>query len=197
TRFINDPEHKDNQAMYVARLSNEVDRLEKTLGGLVELVRVQAIEDTMHTISFESILEQLKTEFDETLQEATASIETNFEAYPSIVYLKAFLLIIFRNLLSNALKYRSDNHALQITISSEKSDRFVLLKFKDNGQGIDLKKNGKNLFKPFKQLSPKTDGIGLGLHLVKYTVERNGGKIEVESKPDHGTNFLVYLKEYR
>jgi two-component system CheB/CheR fusion protein len=197
TRFINDPEHLDNQPMYVNRLGNEVDRLEKTLGGLVELVRVQSIEDTIRVNSFQSILEQVKAEFEEMLKETDAHIETHFEAYPKVAYLQAFLLIIFRNLLSNALKYRLAKHPLQITISTEKINRFVLLRFQDNGQGIDLKKNGKHLFKPFKQLSHKVDGIGLGLHLVKYTVEQNGGRIEVESNPGQGTTFLVYLHEYK
>lgn len=197
TTFLNDPDHRNNQAAYLLRLTTEVERLEKTLNGLVELIRVQSMEEHIRLVTFQAVLDQLKTEFEHPLSHSQARIEAHFEACPSISYIKGYLMIIIRNLLSNAIKYRAPDRPLEIRLSTEKQEGFVLLTFSDNGQGIDLPKNGKNLFKPFKQLSNNVEGIGLGLHLIKYTIERNGGRIEVKSKPGTGTTFLVYLRHYK
>jgi signal transduction histidine kinase len=196
TTFLNDPNQQQNQTTYLNRLTSEVDRLEKTLNGLVELIRVQNMEENIRMVAFTEILDSLKEEFAYKLKECNGLIHADFSGVPTIGYIKAYLLIILRNLLSNAIKYRSPDRQLDIQLGIVKHENYVLLTFSDNGQGIDLKKNGKNLFKPFKQLSNKVEGIGLGLHLIKYTIERNGGKIELESRPGVGTTFRVYLKEY-
>jgi len=197
TTLLNAPDHYHNQAAYLVHLTNEVERLEKTLNGLVELIRVQSMEENIRLVTFQAVLDQLKIEFEHSLSHSQARINAHFEAHPSISYIKGYLLIIIRNLLSNAIKYRAPDRTLEIRLSTEKQEGFVLLTFSDNGQGIDLPKNGKKLFKPFKQLSNHVEGIGLGLHLIKYTIERNGGKIEVKSQPGVGTTFLVYLKSYQ
>jgi signal transduction histidine kinase len=52
------------------------------------------------------------------------------------------------------------------------------------------------LFKPFMRLTKKAEGKGMGLYLVKNMIERNGGRIEVESTINNGTTFTCYLKKY-
>lgn len=102
-----------------------------------------------------------------------------------------------RNLISNAIKYRQPDRALKITITSRPvDDTCTLLTVADNGIGIDLDKHGQHLFKPFKRFDSKTEGKGIGLHVIKNMVERNGGKIEISSTPGEGVRFDVYLKEY-
>jgi two-component system CheB/CheR fusion protein len=76
-------------------------------------------------------------------------------------------------------------------------DGFVLLTVRDNGMGMNLNKYKQHLFKPFTRFTNKASGKGLGLHLVKNMVEKNGGKIQVESATENGTTFYLYLKEYK
>ncbi|MEX2336485.1 MAG: HAMP domain-containing sensor histidine kinase, partial [Fulvivirga sp.] len=69
--------------------------------------------------------------------------------------------------------------------------------FSDNGIGIDLKEHGKNLFQPFKRFSQQATGKGIGLSIIKSMIEKNNGKIEVESAPGEGSTFLCYLCPYK
>jgi signal transduction histidine kinase len=63
----------------------------------------------------------------------------------------------------------------------------------DNGMGIDLEKNKKYLFQPFKRICEEEQGTGIGLFMIKRMVEKYGGKIDLESKPDVGTTFRFTL----
>jgi signal transduction histidine kinase len=61
---------------------------------------------------------------------------------------------------------------------------------------MDLNEIGDDIFKPFMKFNKKTEGRGIGLHIVKGMVEKNGGCIKVKSRPGEGTCFEVFLKEY-
>lgn len=84
---------------------------------------------------------------------------------------------------------------LQIIITLSEKDRYYLLSFKDNGLGIDLKKNGEKLFGMYKTFHRNPDARGIGLFITKNQVEALGGKIEVESAPNEGSTFTVFIKK--
>jgi signal transduction histidine kinase len=99
-------------------------------------------------------------------------------------------------MISNAIKYRAPDWALQLTIAAHREEGFVVITFADNGRGIDLTRTGHKLFKPFYQVDPRQEGSGMGLHIVKSMLHKNGGKVAVSSQPGHGTTFTAYLKEF-
>ena len=136
-----------------------------------------------------------RTELTEESSEADAKYIISFEK-EEICYVAPFMKSIMRNLLSNALKYRSNKRPLVIEVSTKPAGQLMLLEVKDNGIGLDLKRYGKKLFKPFERLTKQASGQGLGLHLVKTMVERNGGYIEVDGSEDMGMCFRLYLKPY-
>ncbi|MFW5831377.1 MAG: ATP-binding protein, partial [Prolixibacteraceae bacterium] len=77
-------------------------------------------------------------------------------------------------------------------------NNYTLLTIKDNGTGIDMDQNGKQLFSPFQRFNKKkVKGTGIGLYIVKSIIEKNDGYIEVESTPGEGTAFYCYLKPYK
>ncbi|MGF1924906.1 MAG: ATP-binding protein, partial [Bacteroidia bacterium] len=78
-----------------------------------------------------------------------------------------------------------------ITISSEKLANGCELSFKDNGMGIDLKKDGEQLFGLYKRFHPHIEGKGMGLFMVKAQVEALGGNIRVSSAVNKGATFKV------
>jgi signal transduction histidine kinase len=101
-----------------------------------------------------------------------------------------------QNLISNAIKYRHPGRKPHITVSTSCTSEFIVLTISDNGLGFDIEAVQNNLFRPFKRFHQETSGMGVGLYIIKYMVERNGGKIEVASKTDEGTQFILYLKPY-
>lgn len=103
---------------------------------------------------------------------------------------------IILNLLSNAVKFTPAGGSIQINIYCQNDE--VLISVKDTGIGISLKKQ-EAIFKRFvqvdKSLSRNREGSGIGLSLVKALVELLNGTINVISKPNEGTEFIIKLPE--
>jgi signal transduction histidine kinase len=101
---------------------------------------------------------------------------------------------IFRNLLTNALKFTPQNGMVMVGLSA--TDGFCCISVKDNGLGIN-RENLKKLFEIDSSHKTKgTDkepGTGLGLILCQEFISRHGGRIEVESEPGKGSEFRVLL----
>ncbi|MFN8889072.1 MAG: sensor histidine kinase, partial [Cyclobacteriaceae bacterium] len=103
---------------------------------------------------------------------------------------------IFRNLISNAIKYRdfnkNDSHIrIMIKIAP---DRASIL-FEDNGIGIS-KADLTKIFDMFYRASEQSDGSGLGLYIVKNAVDKLGGILKVTSEIGKGTSFELKLPNY-
>jgi PAS domain S-box-containing protein len=105
---------------------------------------------------------------------------------------KAYLYSIFYNLLTNAIKYKSESTP-DISISATASDERAVIKIADNGIGINLKKHGEDIFKPYKRFETSVEGKGLGLFLVKSHVEALNGTLLIESEFGVGTTFTIIL----
>ncbi|MEM7297346.1 MAG: tetratricopeptide repeat-containing sensor histidine kinase [Bacteroidota bacterium] len=103
---------------------------------------------------------------------------------------------IFRNLINNAIKFTPEGGEVKIQAEVDNASGFGVIKVSDTGVGIPADKVGK-LFELNARVSTKgtsgEKGLGLGLQLVAEFVAMNKGKIEVDSKPDQGTTFTVFL----
>ena len=101
---------------------------------------------------------------------------------------------VLLNLISNAIKYNSDDGS--VTITSEEIDGSRLkIKVRDTGPGIKPESLSK-LFTPFERLGAEQTGVegtGLGLALSKRLIEMMGGSIGVENNPDRGATFWMEL----
>ncbi|MCG6186901.1 hybrid sensor histidine kinase/response regulator [Maribellus maritimus] len=106
------------------------------------------------------------------------------------------LKIVFRNILSNAIKFTPEKG--KITISASESDGRIKVDIKDSGVGIPEESISK-LFDQTQHLTTygtnRESGSGLGLILCKDFVERNDGTIQVESEVGKGTTFSLFLSE--
>jgi signal transduction histidine kinase len=107
---------------------------------------------------------------------------------------RQMLRAILRNLLSNAIKFTPENG--KIVINSSLSDSYVQIEVQDTGIGlteIELKKLF-NIEEDVSQIGNSPEkGTGLGLLLCKELVEKHGGKIWVESKPEIGSKFYFTM----
>jgi signal transduction histidine kinase len=101
---------------------------------------------------------------------------------------------IFRNLISNAIKYRRIDSGIvpEIFIKIHVDNLRADISFSDNGIGIDENDLAK-IFEMFYRATVQSDGSGIGLYIVKNAVDKLGGKISVASKFGHGTRFNIIL----
>ena len=101
--------------------------------------------------------------------------------------------ILFNNLMSNAIRYHDmakDEPFIKVSVTVEKDQ--TILEVSDNGRGIE-EDYLENIFEMFFRAATDSQGSGLGLYIVKETVEKLKGSISVASKPLVGTTFSIQI----
>jgi len=168
--------------------------LENVISDLNKIIDIRFDKfSSWENVSLESELSLIRLSLHSFLEKNAATVETNFQVQ-QVKSIKSYVNSILYNFISNALQYRSPLRKPLIRISSFITDDYVVLEVTDNGLGIDLTRFREDIFKLYKRFHVSIPGgRGLGLYLVKQQVEKLNGKIEVESKPDVGTAFRVYL----
>lgn len=196
-RFLEDAEDQEAKITYIEIITRAARRLERTVQGLVEILDVETRMQTLvQKINLDQFFEDIKDEFAPSIAGKDVHFTQSF-LVSELNYLAPYLNSIFTNIISNAIKYRKPNEPLHIDISTRRKGGLVALTFKDNAEGIDLEKNGSRMFTPFTRFNNEQEGKGIGLYIIKKMVEKNGGRIEVQSEPGRGTEFAIYLKEYK
>lgn len=160
-----------------------------------DLVKVIIIKDNpsieKEDLMLKDIFEDVFSQLDFLIGMHKPIIKFNFEEVSFLNTNKSYLESILLNLLTNAIKYKSETRKLKINITATQQDNNVLLIFKDNGIGIDLERNKDKIFGLYQRFHDYPDSKGLGLYLVKSQVETMGGTISLESKVDVGTTFTL------
>ena len=113
---------------------------------------------------------------------------------PDVLADRRQLMQLFHHLFDNSLKFRRDE-APRIEVSVRRDGSMYQFAVKDNGQGFDGEKYGERIFGMFQRLHDRDQypGTGIGLALAKKIVERNGGRIWVESRPGEGATFFFTM----
>jgi PAS domain S-box-containing protein len=180
---------------YTKLLEEAMQRFDDILTGLTEILALKNKQEQVNIIELNTVFQVVLSEFRDRIHQTQTTVHADFSLCPNLCFITPYLESLFRNMLGNAIKYRSPARLLEIHIRSKRDDGFVQLVFQDNGQGMDLQGNEEKLFMPFFQIDSQQEGKGMGLTIVKNILERNGGKIEVKSKLNSGTTFTCYLKE--
>jgi signal transduction histidine kinase len=151
-----------------------------TRGGPLELVNSRE--------SLDEALGNLKIE----IEESVAQITVN--ELPIVTADRHQLVLLFQNLVGNAVKYHKQDQSPCIHVDAEeKEDEWEFL-VRDKGIGID-RRYAKRIFEIFQRLHTIKEypGTGIGLAICKKIVERHGGRIWVESEPGEGSTFFFTL----
>jgi PAS domain S-box-containing protein len=112
---------------------------------------------------------------------------------PTIVAEETPLVLLFQNLIGNALKYHRPDEPPRIHVSAERSKSVWIFAVRDNGIGIEAE-HAEKIFAPFKRLhGAEFAGSGIGLAICQRVVERYGGRVWVESEYGQGSTFRFTL----
>lgn len=163
-----------------------------------DLVKVIIIKDNpsiqKEKVSIKEILTNVFNQLSFQIELHKPIINLNLDRVPLLNINKAYIESILLNLMTNSIKYKSENRKLIIDISTEQIDDNTQLTFRDNGIGIDLERNKDKVFGLYQRFHNYPDSKGLGLYLVKSQVESMGGSIIVESEVNKGTKFTLIFK---
>lgn len=118
-------------------------------------------------------------------------IETS--GLPSITTNRAFIDIVFQNLIENAIKY-NNSETVELFISYQDQGNTHLIRVEDNGIGIAPEYHDK-IFGMFERLHSQKEyeGTGIGLSMTRKILDKLGGRIWVESESGKGANFFIEL----
>ncbi|MGV3630515.1 MAG: sensor histidine kinase [Bacteroidota bacterium] len=193
--FIDQSDDEEERQEVFSKIRPVINHLSEIFNELVESVQVrQDTEIKSVTINLDAFLNKIIPGFETQIKAYGAEIKTDFSQAPEIHYPQKYLDSILSNLLSNALKYRSEDRKPVITFQTRRTDDGVILSVSDNGLGIDLNMHRHNLFKIRKVFHKHPDAKGFGLFMVKTQVEAMGGNIWVDSTPGVGSTFYVAFK---
>jgi len=100
---------------------------------------------------------------------------------------------VFSNLLGNASKFAHAGRKPQVEIGSKSNPPLVRIFVQDQGIGIAADQHEK-IFEIFQQVEKSQEGTGIGLAIVKKSIERMNGRVGVESALGNGSTFWIELK---
>ncbi|NVN99335.1 MAG: response regulator [Geobacteraceae bacterium] len=172
---------------YIEKILKEVDRVDATLGKLLDTARRPRFE--LAEVDIGEVIQKALDSF--TPQINTQGIELNYSSRKNIPHLMADpaeIQQIFTNLLLNAVDEMPESGRLDIELDYDSNDIVILVS--DSGRGIP-EKHLPNIFDPF--FTTKNRGTGMGLPIVLRIVKNYGGKIEITNTGNSGTTFLIRL----
>ncbi|MDJ0635670.1 MAG: PAS domain S-box protein [Xenococcaceae cyanobacterium MO_188.B29] len=181
-----------NGDKFIQYITDGVYRMRNQINDLLEYSRVGRERSTFRTTDCNLVVQQaianLRSEI-----EKNQAIVTYCANLPTLVADSSQLVVLFQNLISNAIKYHSQAIPV-IKINSCRQKDNWRFSVNDNGIGIDPQYK-QRIFQIFQRLHTQEEypGTGIGLAICQKIVERHGGYIEVDSKLNEGSTFYFTI----
>ena len=177
---------------YLDQISNSASRMRQLLRDLRLFSRAATEPEPFEKIDLVKIVREAVDVLEASAEETGCQIE--IENMPAIEADESQMLLLFQNLIGNALKFHSGEipHIKVYGKLDRKGICEILVE--DNGIGFD-RQFAERIFKPFQRLHNRGeyDGTGMGLSICRKIVERHGGNIRAESEPGKGSTFIIRL----
>jgi len=186
------PDATDEQKRRLSRIQGSVRQMSELIEALLVLSRIS--RQTLHreivdvTALAESIVQDMRQ------KDPARSVEVLIQPNMAVHGDRRLIGDLFQNLIGNAWKFTSKTGQGRIEIGQSSGGSLATLYIRDNGAGFDMTYEQK-LFKPFQRLhgAAEFDGSGVGLATVARIVDRHGGRIWAEGKPNEGAVFYFTL----
>jgi chemotaxis family two-component system sensor kinase Cph1 len=168
-----------------------VNKMETLLAGLLRYSRLGRVALSIRPLNINGMIAEIIAATKFQLDEVGA--EVLVDPLPTCLGDNIQTSQVFGNLLDNALKYRDPRRPLRVHITGTVEAGQAVYRVTDNGLGIAAEHQAK-VFDIFHRLNPdSTPGEGLGLTIAQRVLERQKGRIWVESRPGEGSTFSVSL----
>jgi signal transduction histidine kinase len=186
-------DHFDEQGReQIQLLSNKVRQMNSLIDGILKYSGAGSqTQQGRQEVNLNTVLSEIISETD-----PSKNIEITIDdELPTLMCEKIHMIQIFQNLVSNAVKYM-DKPQGRIRIGCTREDGFWKFSIADNGPGIE-EKHYERIFKMFQRcsLNNAAESTGIGLAIVKKIVEKNQGRVWVESEPGKGSTFFFTLPQ--
>jgi len=186
-----DPDKK-NAEQYLQLMKTSVDRLDHFITEIIHYSRNARMDIVPQKINFHQVvrdsIDSLKYMEEAEQVRSEIKIDEGEEFHSDA----GRLLIIFNNIISNAVRYRDKWKESYLRIEITIQARQAIIRFTDNGIGIPEEYQEK-VFRMFFRANADSKGSGLGLYIVKSTVDKLQGTINLQSQLGEGSTFEIVL----
>jgi signal transduction histidine kinase len=180
---------------YLDLMHKSVSKLETFIHDIVNYSRNSRMPIKHEKIDVSSLVKSIwEDHLYYTNQQSKIELQIEDQLSSSFYSDETRLRIIFNNLLSNAIKFHLEEKRERpyVKVLAQEHDRAYVFEVADNGRGMNAEIKD-NIFKMFFRGSPSVPGSGLGLYILKESVEKLNGVIEVESEEDKGSSFKIRI----
>ncbi len=169
-----------------------VTKIDALLSGFLKYSRLGKVEPQFSVAPIDKIVQNILNAMEFQIQSSEATVVK--EPLHDCIGDQRLVDQVFTNLIDNAIKFRNPSRPLKIRIDSSINHDKVIYRVQDNGLGIAKEYLGK-VFEIFHRLNPKsTIGDGLGLTMTQRMMEKQKGRIWIESEEGEGSCFFVELR---
>jgi signal transduction histidine kinase len=188
---------------YFQRIISAATRMQNLIAALLSYSRTNTAENTMAPMDLNVLVEEVKKNIQDAIDENNALIEV--APLPTLVIVAHQFNQLFLNLISNAIKYRKPNVKPVIRISADivepeekpgnaAGKKFWKINVADNGIGFE-QQYADRIFELFQRLHAKNEyeGTGIGLAICKKIMQNHNGFISATSKPGVGSIFSIFI----
>ena len=193
--YCNNSEFEELLSLATNSANNALDLLENLLKWSISQSNEKSFNPVR--INLREVIDSEFQSFNSTANQKKITLEHSVDPYLCVTADFDMVKTIFRNLISNAIKYTPTGG--NISVSASDGKQFVKIEICDNGIGMSQKTKEK-LFKIDEFHSTlgtnNEKGSGLGLLFCKEFLDLHGGKIRIESEPGNGSKFIFTLPHY-
>lgn len=191
----NETDHKAI-SQYVHYIESRIQKLDDFIKSMLNYARANRMDLQIEKIDIEELIQNCIADLE--YFENFSRIKTTIVAdAPTKIITNDYLRlkIILSNIISNSYKYMNphvEDNYLNITISPQQKNTRIVLE--DNGIGI-AREHLEKIFQMFYRATTQSEGSGLGMYIVKQTIEKLKGSIQIESTFGEGTKITILLPE--
>jgi len=179
---------------FLRDINEEIDRENKIITDLLELVKLDRKEGNMHlaTVNINVMLEKIMKRL--TPIASSLSVEIVFESYREVSAMvdEVKMSLALTNLIENSIKYNKENGRVKVSLNSD--GKYFSVTIADTGIGIpadSIDRIFERFYRVDKARTRESGGTGLGLAIARSVVLMHNGAIKVESVEGEGTTFIV------
>ncbi|MEK6477082.1 PAS domain-containing sensor histidine kinase [Catalinimonas sp. 4WD22] len=184
---------RDNLMHYLDLQEKSILKLDSFIREIMDLSKNARLALQKELIDFQRLVDEVFEEQQYDQESSSIKKISKIDHAPDFYSDKRRIRVILRNLISNALRYANLQQPQPfVQVRVEINQEGAQIEITDNGVGIDAVHQSR-IYEMFYRANQNKSGSGLGLYIVKETVEKLQGEIHLHSEPGEMTKFTVYL----
>ncbi|WP_051935655.1 ATP-binding protein [Deinococcus sp. YIM 77859] len=194
TELLNErfPPPDEQSRRYLEHIGASARRMQGLISALLDFSRASRMRMRLSRVPLDQVLREVRKKLEPEL--ANRQVQLSADPLPVVQADSGAMQLVFRHLLSNALKFTRAQPQPRIRVFAQETGREYVLAVQDNGAGFNMRYRDR-LFHVFQRLHSdrEYEGAGVGLAIVRRVMSRYGGRVWAEGKVGEGATFYVAL----